>query len=209
LLAGDLIVRVDDQSVSGLPLADAIARMRGQPGSPVSLTIQRIGMAHELTVSLTRETIRRQVLRWNMEGEVLVLRLAGFTEAGFGIARTGHRAGHGRALTQGGGTRPRGNPGGMFREAVKVADAFLSSGEIVSLRGNSSARNRSWQADPGELLAGVPMVVLIDGRSASASELVADALQQNGRAVLMGQRSFGKGSVQTTIPLGADKGRSS
>jgi carboxyl-terminal processing protease len=206
LAAGDLIVRVDDQPLSGLPLADAIARMRGQPGTPVSLTIQRTGSAGELTVSLTRDTIRRQVLRSSMEGEVLVLRLAVFSDAASATLE--------QAVRQAGSEKPpkgvvldlRGNPGGMLREAVKVADAFLGSGDIVSLRGNSPARHRTWQADAAELLAGVPMVVLVDRRSASASELVADALQQHGRALVMGQRSFGKGSVQTTIPLGEDRG---
>jgi carboxyl-terminal processing protease len=206
LVAGDLIVRIDDQPLSGLPFADAIARMRGQPGTPVSLTIQRAGSAGELTVSLTRDIIRRQALRWSVEGEVLVLRLAGFRDA---VA-----AALGQAVLAASAERTpkavvldlRGNPGGMLREAVRVADAFLSGGEIVSLRGSSPARQRSWQADADEVLAGLPMVVLIDGRSASASELVADALQQNRRATVIGRRSFGKGSVQTVIPLGEDRG---
>ncbi|MBC7939753.1 MAG: hypothetical protein H7Z19_08330, partial [Chitinophagaceae bacterium] len=100
----------------------------------------------------------------------------------------------------------RGNPGGLLFEAVKVADTFLSAGEIVSLRRQEPARSRAWQSDAAELLAGVPMVVLIDGRSASASELVADALQYHGRAIVMGQRSYGKGSVQSTLPIGQDGG---
>src|SRR5262249_7848742 len=100
----------------------------------------------------------------------------------------------------------RGNPGGLFRQAVITADAFLGEGEIVSLRGRTTANQRAWQADAAELLPGVPMVVLIDGRSASASELVAAALQENGRATVMGQRSYGKGSVQSILSLGADKG---
>jgi carboxyl-terminal processing protease len=100
----------------------------------------------------------------------------------------------------------RGNGGGLFRQAVMTADAFLSEGEIVSLRSRTAANGRTWQADPLEELAGVPMVVLIDGRSASAAELVAAALQENGRATVMGQRSFGKGSVQSIVSLGAGKG---
>ena len=206
LAPGDLIVRVDDQPVAGLPLAEAIARMRGQPGTPVSITIQRAGTAREFTISLTRDTIRRQLLRWSMEGEVLVLRLASFSGA----------AAQSLAQAIADATAPkqpqavvldlRGNPGGLLREAVKVADAFLGEGEIVSLRGGTSTRQRAWQADTDELLTGLPMVVLIDGRSASASELVADALQHNGRATVMGQRSFGKGSVQVTFPLGENRG---
>ena len=206
LAAGDLIVRVDDQPLSGLALADAIALMRGQPGTLVSVTIQRAGTAGEFTVSLTRDTIRRQLMRWSMEGEVLVLRLASFS----GAASASVLQAIAEATVQ---TQPRavvldlrGNPGGLLREAVSVADVFLSQGEIVSIRGKTPARQRAWQADADEQLAGVPLVVLIDGRSASASELVADALQQHGRALVMGQRSFGKGSVQTTFTLGENKG---
>ena len=205
LAAGDLIVRVDDQPLGGLALADAIALMRGQPGTPVSITIQR-GTASEFTVSLTRDTIRRQLMRWSMEGEVLVIRLASFS----GAASASVLQAIAEATAQ---TQPRavvldlrGNPGGLLREAVSVADVFLSQGEIVSIRGKTASRQRAWQADADEQLAGVPLVVLIDGRSASASELVADALQQHGRALVMGQRSFGKGSVQTTFMLGENKG---
>jgi carboxyl-terminal processing protease len=204
--AGDLILRVDDQPLAGVPLADAIARMRGQPGTPVSLTIQRTGAADAFTVSVVRETIRRVPLSWTMQGDVLVLRLAAFSvDVSESLARAIDEA----TATQ----QPRavvldmrGNPGGLLREAVKIADTFLAQGEIVSLHGNSPGRTRAWQADAAEMLAGVPMVVLIDGRSASASELVADALRQNGRATVMGQRSFGKGSVQTTFSLGENKG---
>jgi carboxyl-terminal processing protease len=206
LAPGDLIVRVDDKPLAGVPLAEAIERMRGQPGTPVSITIQRAGTPREFTLSLTRDIIRRQPLRWSMEGEVLVLRLAGFgsaTAATLAQAIADATAlGQPRAVV----LDLRGNPGGLMREAVKVADSFLREGEIVSLRGSTPARQRAWQADADELLAGLPMVVLIDGRSASASELVADALQHYGRATVMGQRSFGKGSVQTIFSLGEHKG---
>jgi len=206
LAQGDVIVRVDDKPLEGVPLADAIERMRGQPGTPVTLTVQRAGAASEFTLSLTREVIRRQLLRSSMEGEVLVLGLKGFSGA--------TSASLAQAIADATAVRQpravvldlRGNPGGLLREAVKVADTFLAEGEIASMRGSTPARQRSWQADADELLAGVPMVVLIDERSASASELVADALQHNGRATVMGQRSFGKGSVQTTFPLGEHPG---
>ena len=202
--SGDLIVRVDDLPMAGVPLADAIARMRGQPGTPITITIRRSGQPQEFTVALTRDTIRRQAMRWNMEGDVLVLRLGVFSGA---VSAALHRAIEEATATQ----TPRavvldlrGNPGGLLREAVLTADTFLSQGAIVSLHGRTPNNQRSWQADASELLPGVPMVVLIDRRSASASELVAAALQENGRAVVMGQRSFGKGTVQTTFSLGEE-----
>ncbi|HYN63055.1 MAG TPA: S41 family peptidase, partial [Candidatus Limnocylindrales bacterium] len=206
LQSGDLIVRFDDQPVQGMELTDAISRMRGEPGTPIALMIRRAGHGDEFSVSLVRETIRTQVLRWSMEGEVLVLRLASFT--GSVSAAMEKAIADATAIRQPRGVvlDMRGNGGGLFRQAVMMADAFLGEGEIVSLRGRNAANRRTWQADPAELLAGVPMVVLIDGRSASASELVAAALQENGRATVMGQRSFGKGSLQSIVSLGADKG---
>jgi carboxyl-terminal processing protease len=206
LRAGDLIVRVDDELLANLPLPEAMARMRGQPGTPVSLTIRRAGLDAEFTVSITRDTIRRQLLQWSMDGEVLVLKLSSFSgPVGVALEQAVAQAlaaNEPRAVV----LDLRGNPGGLLREAVLAADAFLSQGEIVSVRGRAPGNGRSWQADPSELLPGLPMVVLLDRRSASASELVAAALQENGRARVMGQRSFGKGTVQSTIPLGGQRG---
>ena len=206
LRSGDLIVRFNDQPVLGMTLADAISRMRGQPGTPIALVIRRPGREEEFTVSLVRETIRTQALRWSMEEDVLVLRLARFTRSVGAMIE--------KAISDSTATRMpravildmRGNPGGLLNQAVITADAFLSQGEIVSLRGRTAGNRRSWQADPAEQLAGVPMVVLLDGGSASAAELVAAALQDNGRAIVMGQRSYGKGSVQSILSLGAQKG---
>ncbi len=206
IVAGDLIMRIDGEPLTGIPLPEAIARMRGQPGSLVVLTIQRTGAATDVTVSVTRELIRRQLVRWTMEGDALVLRLASFSgAAGTALDQavaeaTAYHSPRSVVLDL------RGNPGGLLREAVKVADAFLTQGEIVSLRTSATPKGRAWQADASELLAGLPMVVLVDARSASASELVADALQQHGRALVMGQRSTGKGTVQTTFMLGDLKG---
>jgi carboxyl-terminal processing protease len=206
LQRGDLIVRVDDQPLVGVPLADAIARMRGPAGSPVTIALRRTGADHEITVSLTRDVIRRQAVRWSMEGEVLVLALTSFTgPVSAALAQAIAEAtvsGLPRAVV----LDLRGNPGGLLREAVLTADTFLRAGDIASIRGRTPGNQRSWQADAAELLPGLPMVVLIDGRSASASELVAAALQDNGRAKVMGQRSFGKGTVQSTYPLGQDRG---
>ena len=206
LRSGDLIVSFDDQPVLGMTLADAISRMRGQPGTTITLIVRRPGRDDEFSVSLVRETIRTQVLRWRMEEDVLVLRLASFTSLlGTMIEK---------AISDATATRTpravildmRGNPGGLLNQAVITADIFLSQGEIVSLRGRTAGNRRSWKADAAEQLAGLPMVVLINGGSASAAELVTAALQENGRATIMGQRSYGKGSVQTMISLGAEKG---
>lgn len=206
LAPGDLIVRVDAEPLAGMPLADAIARMRGQPGTPVSITVQRSGHDAEITVALKRDTIRRQLLRTSMEGDVLVLRLTAFGPSVAAALEQAIAQVAAAATPKAVVLDLRGNPGGLLIEAVKVADAFMNAGEIVSLRRQESTRSRSWRSDPAELLPGVPMVVLIDRRSASASELVADALQHHGRATVMGQRSFGKGSVQSTLPLGRDGG---
>jgi len=141
-----------------------------------------------------------------MEGDVLVLRLRTFSgsvaaavEQAIGEATAGNTP---KAVV----LDMRGNPGGLLREAVTIADAFLSSGDIVTLRGRTASNQRMWKADAAELLAGLPMLVLIDARSASAAELVAAALQENGRAKVMGQRSYGKGTVQSTYSLGDQQG---
>jgi carboxyl-terminal processing protease len=207
LRAGDLIVRIDDLPLQGVPLSEAIARMRGAPGTAVVITVRRTGAGDDFTLSLTRDTIRRQPVRWSMESDVLVLRMPSFSgpvtvalRQAIAEATAAHAP---RAVV----LDLRGNPGGLLREAVRTADTFLSKGDIVSLRGRTPGNQRSWQADPEELLAGLPMVVLVDRRSASASELVAAALQDNGRATVMGQRSYGKGTVQTTYVLNEeDKG---
>lgn len=206
LKSGDLIVRFDEQPVLGMTLSDAVSRMRGKPGTPVTLLIRRPGRADEFTVNLVRETIRTQAVRWRMEGEVLVLRLARFN-SGTGsdlekaiTAATASRMPRAVILDM------RANPGGLLTQAVAAADIFLTQGEIVSTRGRTPGNQRSWKANAAEMLAGVPLVVMVDGSSASAAELVAAALQENGRAVVMGQRSYGKGSVQTVVPLGGEKG---
>jgi carboxyl-terminal processing protease len=205
LKSGDLIVQFDDQPVLGLTLSDAISKMRGRPGTPITLVIRRSGVA-DFTVPLVREEIRSRVVTWSMQDDMLHLRLSRFaanskTEIDRAIA----------AATQAHAPRGvvfdmRGNPGGLLNIAVRIADDFLTQGEIVSIRGRTQGNRRNWQSDDKEQLAGVPMVVLLDGNSASAAELVAAALQDQGRAVVMGRRSYGKGSVQTLIALGQDRG---
>jgi len=206
LQRGDLIVRFDDQPVLGMGLGEAISRMRGQPGTPITLTIRRTGVEDEFTISLVRETIHIQPVRWSMEGDVLVLRLASFTRSVTTALERAISEAVSAQMPRAVVLDMRGNGGGLLREAVTVADAFLSEGTIASLRGRAPGNRRSWQADASEYFPGTPMVVLIDGRSASAAELVAAALQENGRATVMGQRSFGKGSVQSIISLGGENG---
>ena len=206
LAPGDVIVRVDDEPLAGMTLGEAIVRMRGQPGSQVTISVQRSGHDAEISVALTRETIRREVLRTSFQDDVLVLRLRAFGPAAAASLEQAVAQATAAATPRAVVLDLRGNPGGLLMEAVKVADLFLKAGEIVSVRRQEPARSRSWQSEPTELLADLPMVVLIDGRSASASELVADALQHHGRATVIGQRSFGKGSVQSTLPLGHDDG---
>lgn len=206
LRSGDLIVKFDDQPVLGLTQADAVARMRGQPGTPITLLIRRPGHAAEFSVLLVRDLVRSQLLTWRIEEDVLVLRLRQFAGSLKPLID--------QAVAQATATQQlrgvildlRGNPGGLVNQAVAVADAFLGQGEIVSMRGRWPGNSRSWSADDAQHLPTVPMVVLIDGGSASASELVAGALQDNARATVMGQRSFGKGSVQTLLPLGTGAG---
>ncbi len=206
LKSGDLIVRFDDQPVLGMELTDAIARMRGQPGTQISLVIRRAGREDEFNVPLVRERIHTEALRWSMEGDVLVLRLESFTNSVATMLEKAIADATAAKTPRAVVLDMRGNRGGLLHEAVRTADAFLREGEIVSMRGRTPGSRRSWQADSSEQLAGVPMVVLIDGRSASAAELVAAALQENRRATVMGQRSFGKGSVQSLLSLGADNG---
>jgi carboxyl-terminal processing protease len=168
--------------------------------------IRRGGHEDLLAVSLVRELIRREPVRWSMENEVLVLRLASFPGSVSAALEKAIADATAEATPRAIVLDLRGNGGGLLRQAVTTADAFLGEGEIVSLRGRTAANRRSWHADSNEQLAGVPMVVLIDGRTASAAELVAAALQENGRATIMGQRSFGKGSVQSMLALGEGKG---
>lgn len=205
LQSGDLIVRFDDRAVRGMTLADAVSRMRGEPGTSISLMIRR-SPQEEFSISLVREVIRREAVRWSMEGDVLVLRLANFSGGAAAKLEQAIADATAESAPRAVILDMRGNGGGLFRQAVMTADVFLGSGEIVSLQGRASARRRVWAANASEHLQGVPMIVLIDGRTASAAELVAAALQENDRAIVMGRRSYGKGSVQTLLPLGDEKG---
>jgi carboxyl-terminal processing protease len=201
---GDLILALDGQSVQGLTLNDAVDKMRGTPNSKIKLTIKREGVDTPLELALMREVIKIQVVKSHLEGnDIGYIRLTSFseqTDSGLrkAYAQLKDQAGdhlHGLILDL------RNNPGGLLDQAVAVGDDFINEGEIVSTRARHPEDSQRWNAKGGDITGGLPVVVLINGGSASASEIVAGALQDHRRAVLVGTRSFGKGSVQTVIPL--------
>jgi len=199
----DLIIMLDGEQVQGLTLQEAVERMRGPINSQIKLMIRR-GNQEPFEVSIARAVIRIQSVRHRTEGELGYIRVTSFTEqteAGVKNAVTRIREQLGPKL-KGLVLDMRNNPGGLLDQAIAVSDAFLDKGEIVSTRGKRSEDAQRYNAKPGDLLNGLPMVVLVNGGSASASEIVAGALQDHRRAILLGTRSFGKGSVQTIIPLG-------
>jgi carboxyl-terminal processing protease len=204
---GDLIVKIDDTPVKGLSLADAVQKMRGESGSKIQLTIIREGADKPLVMDLKRDVIAVASVRSRMLDPGLgYLRISSFTiETGDNLNKEllklkKEAGGELKGLV----LDLRNNPGGVLDAAVKVSDAFIEKGTIVSIKGRDPGSNREFIATPGDMLNGRPLVVLINGGSASASEIVAGALQDTKRAVLMGTRSFGKGSVQTIMPLQND-----
>jgi carboxyl-terminal processing protease len=209
LRSGDLIARIDDVAVKGLNLHDAVARMRGPVGSSVALSIRRPPSTEANTrVSLTRAIVKIQPVRYRLEGNVAYVRIATFNQSTStaldAAIETMRRQAKGR-LT-GAVIDLRNNPGGLLEQAVQVADRFLETVDIVSVRGRDPEESRNYRGTPGDLLAGLPVVVLINSGSASASEIVAGALQDHHRALLFGSRSYGKGSVQTISSLSVDTG---
>jgi carboxyl-terminal processing protease len=203
LKPGDLIVEIDGQQVQGLTLQDAVEHMRGPVNSQIKLAIRR-GTQPPFTVTLQRARITIQSVRSSTEGDLGYIRITSFTEqtdSGLRTAITKIKDKLGNKL-KGVVLDLRNNPGGLLDQAIAVCDDFIDKGEIVSTRGRRPEDAQRYNAKPGDLLSGLPVVVLINGGSASASEIVAGALQDHHRAILMGTRSFGKGSVQTIIPLG-------
>ena len=201
---GDLIVALDGKTVEGLSLNDAVDRMRGPPNSRITLTIKRQGVDKPIQLSMLREIIKIQVVKDRMEpNDVGYVRLTQFTERADsgvrGAIEALQKQAHGklRAII----LDLRNNPGGLVDQAVAVASDFIAQGEIVSTRGRRPEDTQRWNAQGGDITHGLPLVVLINGGSASASEIVSGALQDHRRAILLGTRSFGKGSVQTVIPL--------
>ena len=201
--SGDLITSIDNTTVMGLSLNDAVDRMRGPPNSTIHLVIKREGVDKPVDVSMQREIIHIEVVKSHLEGDIGYVRLTQFneqTDAGLraAVAKFRQQLGdrlHGIVLDL------RNNPGGLLDQAVSVSDDFIEQGEIVSTRARHADDSQRWDAKPGDITGGLPLVVLTNGGSASASEIVAGALQDHHRAVILGQRTFGKGSVQTVIPL--------
>ncbi len=209
ILANDLIVNLDDEPVQGLTLNQAVEKMRGPVNTKIKLRIMRKGQDKPIDVTLTRENIHVRSVRARTEGgDVAYIRITTFNEQtteGLKKEIANQESALGDKL-KGFIIDLRNNPGGLLEEAVTVSDAFLERGEIVSTRGRNPEETQRRSAHPGDLTKGKPVVVLINGGSASASEIVAGALQDHGRATLIGTRSFGKGSVQTIIPLGQGNG---
>ena len=203
LKPGDLITHLDGDPVQGMTLPEAVEKMRGPVSSEIRLTIRRDGK-DPFDVKLVRATIKIQSVRSHLEGDnIAYIRITTFneqTDVGLNNAMKNLKQQAGGKLL-GVVLDLRNDPGGLLDQAVAVADAFLDKGEIVSTRGRRNEDAQRYNARPGDIAAGLPIAVLINGGSASASEIVAGALQDHHRAILLGTRSFGKGSVQTIIPL--------
>jgi len=208
ILAGDFITAVDGESVLGLTLDEAVRLMRGPVGAEIIVTVVREGEPEPFDVSIIRDTIKLTAVRGRTEGNAVVMRITTFNEQTFPNLRDGMKeqveAAGGFENVDGIVLDLRNNPGGLLSQAVYVSDAFLDAGEIVSTRGREPADGDRFNASPGDLAEGKPIVVLINGGSASASEIVAGALQDHRRAIVIGTNSFGKGSVQTVVPLSQD-----
>lgn len=206
--SGDFITAVDGKSLLGLNLEEAVEMMRGPVGSEIILTVVREGIDEPFDVSIVRDTIKLTAVRSRIEGDSVVLRITTFNRQTYPNLEEGLK----EQIEEAGGDDKvngivldlRNNPGGLLTQAIAVSDAFLDKGEIVSTRGRNPRDSERYNATEGDLSNGKPIVVLINGGSASASEIVAGALQDHRRAVIVGEKSFGKGSVQTVVPVRGD-----
>jgi carboxyl-terminal processing protease len=200
---GDYITHLNGQLLFGGTLDEAVEQMRGRPGTPVKVTIVRPGRDKPFDLTLTREVIELKPVKWEVKGDVGIINInsfskntgAGVRAAVMGIQKSLGRKPAGYVLDL------RSNPGGLLDQAIEVSDVFLETGEIVSQRGREKNEIERYYAKPGDDTGGAPVVVLVDAGSASAAEIVAAALQDHHRAIVLGERSFGKGSVQTLLPL--------
>ena len=200
----DLITHLDGAQVFGLTLQESVDKMRGKVGTDIRLTIRRVGR-DPFDVTITRAVIKIRSVRSRLEDDIGYVRIASFSEQ----AESGLKKAMEKFFGEKGDSLVgivldlRNNPGGLLDQAVAISDAFLDQGEIVSTRSRRPKDTQRFNARPGDVAKGLPLVVLINGGSASASEIVAGALQDHNRAIILGTKSFGKGSVQTIIPLGA------
>ncbi len=210
IMAGDIITHLDDEPVQGLTLNQAVDKMRGQVNTKIRLKIVRKGQDKAIDVAIVREIIRVRSVRSRTEGDDIgYIRVTQFNEQtteGLKKALNDLSAQIAAEKLKGFVIDLRNNPGGLLDQAISVSDAFLEKGEIVSTRGRNAEETQRFNARAGDLSKGKPIIVLINGGSASASEIVAGALQDHKRATVIGTRSFGKGSVQTIIPLGSGNG---
>jgi carboxyl-terminal processing protease len=200
--AGDYISQINDEQVMGLALSDAVEKMRGKVGSEIKITVLREGLKEPLEIKIIRDLIKIKSIRFHVEGDIGYVRVTSFSEQttanmikAIESLDTEIKDMKGLVLDL------RNNPGGLLDQAISVSDAFLDKGEIVSTRERNPDDTQRFAANAGDILQGRPMVVLINQGSASASEIVAGALKDHKRAIIMGTKSFGKGSVQTVIPL--------
>ncbi|NOZ65487.1 MAG: S41 family peptidase [Alphaproteobacteria bacterium] len=204
--SGDYITKLDGESIMGLGLTEAVSKMKGEVGTDIVITVVRKGEKEPLEITLTRDTITLKSVRHHLEGEVGYVRISSFTEkteSGLIDALDKIKTELGDNL-QGIVLDLRNNPGGLLNQSIAVSSQFLARGEVVSTRTRNDEHVQRYPARKGDSIDGKPLIVLINGGSASASEIVAGALQDHRRAVVVGTQSFGKGSVQTVIPLGAN-----
>ena len=201
---GDYITHIDGKLIYGGTLDEAVSQMRGRPGSKLALTIVRPGRDKPMELTLTREMIVQRPVKWEVKGDVGYININTFSET-TGADTRAAILGIEKAL----GHRPlgyvidlRSNGGGLLSQAIEVSDAFLENGEIVSQRGRTKTDIERYYAKPGDLANGLPIIVLTDSGTASASEIVAGAIQDHHRGIVMGERTFGKGSVQTLLQVG-------
>jgi len=201
--SGDLIFALDGEPVQGLTLQEAVEKMRGKVGTPIKISIRRTNVKDPIDVTLTRETIKVKAVKFRLEGDVGYIRVTSFTEQATSgvldaVEKIKKEAG---PKLKGYVLDLRNNPGGLLDQAISMVDAFLDKGEIVSVKARKAEDVQRWNAKPGDVANGLPIVVLMNGGSASASEIVAGALQDHRRAIVLGTRSFGKGSVQTIMQV--------
>jgi carboxyl-terminal processing protease len=210
IMAGDIITQIDGKPIKDLPLDGVVAKLRGAPGSKVTLAIQRANAAKPLIITLTREVIKARPVSFRDEsGNVGYIRITEFNQLTNDELKDAIKTLQDKIppdQMKGYILDLRNNPGGLLDQAIQVVNTFISRGEIVSTRGRNPDEDERFFAKPSDLTNGKPLIVLINGGSASASEIVAGALQDQKRATILGTRSFGKGSVQTIIPLGTGNG---